>query len=82
MNAIEMKDDTSRGVWRSIFLPPRGGGCPKGRRGGGLGLFQPCFTLNRRPLSCPCRGTLSHKGRGKANACSCFTMTNIFMRLH
>ncbi|GHU36136.1 hypothetical protein AGMMS50256_32330 [Betaproteobacteria bacterium] len=22
MNAIEMKDDTSRGVWQSIFLPP------------------------------------------------------------
>ena len=30
----EAEKRIGRGVWRSIFIPPRGGGCLKGRRGG------------------------------------------------
>jgi hypothetical protein len=84
MNAIEMKDDTSRGVWRSIFLPLVGEDAPNFGKSAGEGVavqHETGLEQAQSPLSCPCRGTLSHKGRGKASACLCFTMTNIFMRL-
>ncbi|GHU36771.1 hypothetical protein AGMMS50256_33840 [Betaproteobacteria bacterium] len=40
----------------------------QGQERGGLGLFQPCFALNRRPLSCAftkIRGILPHEGGGR-----------------
>jgi hypothetical protein len=37
MNAIEMKDDTSRGIWRSIFLPLVGEDAPNFGKSAGEG---------------------------------------------